>query len=1243
MTVGKIKKRDGRIVDFDKQKIVSAIFKAAKSVGGEDIELAKSLAERVVQLVEEKFAKEVPTVEQIQDIVEKVLIENGHAATAKAYIIYRKEREESRKAKEMLGVRDELKLSVNTIKVLKARYLLKDEEGNVTESTSELFRRVARHLALVDMLYHDLVFDRKKEQRVKDLPELDGLPKKAQETGLNMHNVKMLHRAYQRLNLRKQMKVTFSELLEILKNRWGDIKAREDEFYAMMTSFEFMPNSPTLMNAGAPLGQLSACFVLPVGDSLDSIFDSLKYTAIIHQSGGGTGFSFSKLRPNGDTVKSTKGIASGPLSFMRVFDVATDVIKQGGCISADSLVRTDKGIVPIAKLLNCPSFGSNPTNHLVYTNGDFERAFLAEDNGVAEVYKIKTEIGTEIKATYNHQIRVVGGDGRFSWKEVQDIKNGDWIVHVLDGHIGHDAELPLKNMKQHFNANRLKVPKKMSPELAELLGIYMADGCTSTGGRIIFAVEKSDLQLMERIKEHMSKIFGLELGMVQKKEGDNSVCLVFYSNDLCKIFKEFEWKKEKSLHAFIPSHVFQSSTESARSFLRGLFEGDGDVHADGYPRLYSASEKLVKDAQQLLFGLGIVSTIHSYKSENRFGKNPIYHLNIIQKRSVDEFADRIGFISERKNEKLASRRKEKSFEQFDIVPNQGSLLRELYRGPGRGCRKGRSKLGANRPLYRDLQHHLDAIGSGSSRNLTRKRLKMLLEKYEDLRHPQLIKLANNSYFYSRVSGITKERAYTMDIMIPAGEQFVANSILVHNKRRGANMGIMRIDHPDVLDFITSKDSENRLLTNFNISVAVTDKFMKALENESEYDLLNPRTGAPFKKLFARQVWEMITYQAWKTGDPGIIFIDEINKFNQTPHIGAIEATNPCGEQPLLPYESCNLGSINLSKMVKDKDSKTEIDWEKLERIVKSSVHFLDNVIDANSYPIKQIEFMTHANRKIGLGIMGFADMLIKLSVRYDSEEALKIGEKVMKLISEAGREKSAELGKERGSFPNFKGSRWDEKDYKHMRNATVTTIAPTGTISIISDCSSGIEPLFAVAFVRKNVLSGDELVEVNRLFEKYARDKGFYSEELMHEISRTGSIEDIEGVPKTAKELFKTAHDIDYEWHIKMQAAFQKHTDNAVSKTINLRNEAGIKDVDNAYMLAYKLKCKGVTIYRDMSKVVQVIHIGEDKRKKIKMVKLEEEKKELDESDETCPVCKSKLYSAEGCYTCLSCGYSKCS
>jgi ribonucleoside-diphosphate reductase alpha chain len=407
------------------------------------------------------------------------------------------------------------------------------------------------------------------------------------------------------------------------------------------------------------------------------------------------------------------------------------------------------------------------------------------------------------------------------------------------------------------------------------------------------------------------------------------------------------------------------------------------------------------------------------------------------------------------------------------------------------------------------------------------------------------------------------------------------------KRRGANMGILRVDHPDILEFINAKTKED-FLTNFNLSVAVTDKFMEAVMKDQNYDLINPRTGKSIKKLKARAVWNLLVTMAWKNGEPGIIFLDRINKFNPTPHIGQIEATNPCGEQPLLPYESCNLGSINLVKMVKD----GQIDWEKLRRTVRTAVHFLDNVIDVNKYPTIEIELMTKANRKIGLGVMGFADMLIALGIPYNSEKALKIAESIMKFISDEGRKASIELAKQRGPFPNFKGSRWEKEGYETMRNATVTTIAPTGTISIIAGCSSGIEPLFAVSFVRR-VMEGTELMEVNQLFEKIAKERNFYSEELMKKIARIGSVQGIAEVPEDVQKLFVTAHDISPEWHVRMQAAFQKYTDNAVSKTVNLPSNATKEDVKKVFLLAYKLKCKGITVYRYGSKKEQVLYIGE--------------------------------------------------
>ncbi len=668
----KIRKRDGSLVAFDQARIERAIERALAASGAADGEVAKRLALKVSAVARVRLSRRYPSVEQIQDIVEEVLIREGYAQAAKKYILYRQHRAQLRETKRLLGVQDELKLSVNAVRVLERRYLRRDEEGRVVETPMGMFRRVAVAIAKAELNYGS----------------------------------------------------------ESNASRW------EEEFLRVMSSLDFLPNSPTLMNAGLPMGQLSACFVIPVEDSMPGIFRALTEMALIHQTGGGTGFSFSRLRPNGDIVGSTKGVASGPVSFMHVYDTATEVVKQGG------------------------------------------------------------------------------------------------------------------------------------------------------------------------------------------------------------------------------------------------------------------------------------------------------------------------------------------------------------------------------------------------------------------------------------------------------------------RRRGANMGILRVDHPDILEFIASKTKEG-FLRNFNISVAATDRFMRALAAGRDYPLINPRNGKQSQRLSAKSVFDLIVTTAWKAGDPGVVFIDEINRHNPTPALGAIESTNPCGELPLLPYESCNLGSINLARMVNGGN----VDWQKLRQTVRVAVQFLDNVIDANRYIIPEIEKITRGNRKIGLGVMGFADMLFRLGVPYDSEEGLALGRRIMRAVQEEAKAASAQLASERGVFPNWEKSRYAKNNLR-LRNATVTTVAPTGTISIIAGCSSGIEPVFALSFVR-NVMEGARLLEVNPYFEEVARDRGFYSSQLMMEIAKRGSVRGLRSVPKDVARLFVTAFDVSPTWHVQMQAAFQKSCDNSVSKTVNLPENATVDDVREVYLLAYRLKCKGVTIYRYGTRREQVLQLAQ--------------------------------------------------
>jgi ribonucleoside-diphosphate reductase alpha chain len=481
------------------------------------------------------------------------------------------------------------------------------------------------------------------------------------------------------------------------------------------------------------------------------------------------------------------------------------------------------------------------------------------------------------------------------------------------------------------------------------------------------------------------------------------------------------------------------------------------------------------------------------------------------------------------------------------------------------------------------------------------------------------------------------------------------------KRAGANMAILRIDHPDIEEFIAAKTNPLELNT-FNISVAVTDEFMAKVKNGEKYDLINPRTREVAKQLDARAVLTRIVESAWRNGEPGVIFIDRINRDNPTPELGQIESTNPCGEQPLLPYESCVLGSINLSKFQRD----GSVDYDRLKNVVGLGVHFLDNVIDVSEYQIPQIAEVTRLNRKIGLGVMGWADLLIQMGIPYDSQEAIKLGEEVMGFISREALAASIDLARERGPFPRwFQESIYKQGDEEQAgrlrsqarsqarsqersqerRNATVTTVAPTGTISLIANCSSGIEPVYSIAY-RRMSFESERMTFVHPLFEKYAREHGFFSEQFMKRLAETGSLHDLAEVPVEAVRLFVTTHEIAPEWHVRMQAAFQNHIDAAVSKTINFPANATADDVRRAYLLAHELGCKGITVYRDGSREKQVLSTElEDMTEPLTLASAGQAEMQRAETllfaRNICPDCGETLRQNGGCLYC-TCGYSVC-
>ncbi|MBI2208446.1 adenosylcobalamin-dependent ribonucleoside-diphosphate reductase [Candidatus Woesearchaeota archaeon] len=1229
--ISEIKKRDGSVAAFDSSKIANAIFKAARSVGGQDRNEADKLADKVVKELE-KETEGIPTVEQLQDLVEKVLIEAGHAKTAKAYIVYRQKRAEAREEKMRVLEKDYLddvdkRFDVNALRVLKARYLKKDDKGKLIETPKQLFTRISTHLGIPEIFYDEKVFDINEKQNVFEIEEFN---KEEQDNKvsigkykLNQYHMEGVRRLYERYNKQKKMKVSWSQFLELLEQGYFNNYERNiDEFYSLMVEKRFMPNTPAIANFGNSLGMGSACFH---PDQLILTEDGPRKISEVNA---------------GDKVLTHRG------RFRKV--------KQVFVRDSNSLLSFECKKLPKTTMLATEE-------HPILTHKDGEAGWYP-------AYMIKE--GDKVALSYPAET-----------KDVEKIL----VSEFVDGITVKDDKCCYEYSGGKFNAfvhttKSVNNTILVDYDLMKLFGFYLAEGTVSEEDCVRFTLSADEADYCNEIISIMERKFGVSARIESTNDAERKwLSLRFHSTILAKFFISLfgtGYNKKK-----IPSWIMLLPAEKQKGLMSGMIRGDGTVFKNWNKmnaKLVMSNTSLVYAFWQMCMRCGVFAAL---------GKESMPKLAKVQpvRCTLGDAKGQL-LMNELFGETIQETVSEdKTFVVNGIVFTDVEKIEKIdYKGAVYNL-----EVEEDHSYVANMVsvHNCFVLGVEDSMESIMDTLKYtaIIHKSGGGTGFNFSKIRPEGDFVSSTSGAASGPLSFMRMFDTMTEVVKQGGI-----RRGANMGILNSNHPDIEKFITAKEG-NKALTNFNISVLLMPDFWECYEKNKPYPLVNPRNGEVVKTVDPKALFDKIVYQAWESAEPGVIFFDIVNDYNPFfEHLGPIVTTNPCGEVLLYPNEPCNLGSINVWAFAKeDGQGNVYYDWNGLKEVTKKCTKLLDNVIDVNKFPLKQIEEMSLNTRKIGLGVMGVGDLLYELRLPYNSDEGRKFMEKLMQFIAYHSHAESMELARKRGNLPYYdksfyKGGRlpfrgfelkdeW-EHDWKKLsddvkkygtRNGYTTVIAPTGSISMIAGCSSGMEPVYSLAF-EKNVKVGS-FYYVDPAFERALRREGLYSEELMQEICENGgSVQGLEDFPAKLQKAFVTAMDITPEDHIRALAAFQKWVDSSISKTNNFPADATVEHMRDSYILAYKLGCKDVTVFRDSSIKNQVLVAPKKKEieKKAEAVEIKHElrvagngsamaQKELDSGSlvmqseskgktRTCPECGGQAQIQEGCVTCKACGWALC-